>query len=332
VNRRRLGDSELEVSEISLGSWLTYSGGVGREQAEECTEAAFDAGINFFDTSNVYGAGVAEEVWGEILSRHPRESYVLATKVYFPMSATDSGLSAEQIRKQLDASLGRLRTDYVDLYQCHRFDTGTPIEETMEALTEAVEQGKARCVGFSEWTPEQIQAGLDVPGAAKFVSSQPQYNMIWRAPEAEVFDVCRENGISQIVWSPLAQGVLTGKYAPGEQPPADSRAAHEEMSVSIGRYMSDEVLEAVQRLRPIAEDAGLTMVQLALAWVLRRPEVASAIIGATRAEHVHGNAEASGVELSQDVLDAIDEALGDVVIRGPQLAAFAESGVTHREN
>jgi aryl-alcohol dehydrogenase-like predicted oxidoreductase len=330
VNRRRLGDSDLEVSEISLGSWLTYSGGVGREQTEACTEAAFDAGINFFDTSNVYGSGAAEEVWGEILSRHPRDSYLLATKVFFPMSATDRGLSAEQIRKQLDASLSRLRTDYVDLYQCHRFDTETAIEETMEALTEAVESGKARAIGFSEWTPEQIQAGLDVPETAKFVSSQPQYNMIWRAPEAEVFELCRENGISQIVWSPLGQGVLTGKYAPGEQPPPDSRAAHDEMSVSIGRYMADDVLEAVQRLRAIADGAGLTMVQLALAWVLRREEVASAIIGASRPDQVHANAEASDIELSADVLDAIDDALGDVVVSGPELAAFAERGVKRR--
>jgi aryl-alcohol dehydrogenase-like predicted oxidoreductase len=327
---RRLGDSDLEVSEISLGSWLTYSGGVAREQTEACTEAAFEAGINFFDTSNVYGSGAAEEAWGEILSRHPRESYVLATKVYFPMSHTDMGLSAEQIEKQLEASLGRLRTDYVDLYQCHRFDTETPIEETMEALTAAVESGKARHIGFSEWTPEQIQAGLEVPGAVKFVSSQPQYNMIWRAPEAEVFPLCVENGISQIVWSPLAQGVLTGKYKPGEAPPSDSRAANDEMSVSIDRYMRDDLLEAVQRLRPIAEGAGLTMVQLALAWVLRRPEVASAIIGASRPDQVHGNAAASGVELSDDLLEAIDEALGDLIVAEPTLAAFAETGVRHR--
>jgi aryl-alcohol dehydrogenase-like predicted oxidoreductase len=330
VKLRRLGDSDLEVSEISLGSWLTYAGGVGRERTEACTEAAFDAGINFFDTSNVYGTGVAEEAWGDILSRHPRESYVLATKVYFPMSRTDRGLSAAQIEKQLEASLARLRTDYVDLYQCHRFDTQTPIEETMEALTTAVERGQARYIGFSEWTPEQIRAGLDVPGAVKFASSQPQYNMIWRAPEAEVFPLCAQHGISQIVWSPLAQGVLTGKYRPGEPPPADSRASDEGMSISIGRYMRDDLLEAVQRLRPIAEGAGLTMVQLPLAWVLRRPEVASAIIGATRPEQVHGNAEASGVELSEDVLDAIDDALGDVIVAEPALAAFAESGVRHR--
>jgi aryl-alcohol dehydrogenase-like predicted oxidoreductase len=330
VNLRRLGDSDLEVSEISLGSWLTYSGGVGREQAEACTEAAFEAGINFFDTSNVYGTGAAEEVWGEILSGHPRDSYLLATKVYFPMSDTDSGLSAAQIEKQLDASLARLRTDYVDLYQCHRFDTRTPIEETMEALTAAVEQGKARCIGFSEWTPEQIRAGLDVPGTAKFVSSQPQYNMIWRAPEAEVFGLCREHGISQIVWSPLAQGLLTGKYLPGEPPPPDSRASDPEMGGPIQGYLGQEILEAVQRLRPIADGAGLTMVELALAWVLRRPELASAIIGASRPEQVHGNAKASGVELSDDVLDAIDEALGSAIVAEPQLAGFAEAGVLHR--
>jgi aryl-alcohol dehydrogenase-like predicted oxidoreductase len=330
VNRRRLGDSDLEVSEISLGSWLTYSGGVGREQAEACTEAAFDAGINFFDTSNVYGTGAAEEAWGEILSGHPRETYLLATKVYFPMSDTDRGLSAEQIGKQLDASLARLGTEYVDLYQCHRFDTETPIEETMEALSAAVEEGKARCIGFSEWTPEQIRAGLEVPGAAKFVSSQPQYNMIWRAPEAEIFGLCAEHGISQIVWSPLAQGVLTGKYPPGEPPPADSRAADDEMGGPIGPYMREELLDAVQRLRPIADEAGLTMVQLALAWILRRPEVASAIIGASRPEQVHGNAEASGVELEGDVLDAIDEALGEQIVAEPELATFAETGVKHR--
>ena len=327
---RRLGDSELEVSEISLGSWLTYSGGVGREQAEACTEAAFDAGINFFDTSNVYGTGAAEEAWGEILSRHERSSYILATKVYFPMSRKDRGLSAEQIHKQIDASLARLRTDYVDLYQCHRFDVETPIEETMEALTEVVRRGKARAIGFSEWTPEQIEASLDVPDTTKFVSSQPQYNMIWRAPEAEVFPLCREHGISHIVWSPLGQGVLTGKYKPGEDHPADSRATSDEMSVAIDRYLDEPVLEAVQRLVPIAKDAGLTMAQMGLAWVLRREEVASAIVGASRPEQVHDNASASGIELTDDVLDAIDEALGDIVVAEPLLASNAKAGVSHR--
>jgi aryl-alcohol dehydrogenase-like predicted oxidoreductase len=330
VRYRGLGDSDIEVSEISLGSWLTYGAGVEREQTEACTRAAFEAGINLFDTSNVYGQGAAEAAWGEVLAEFERDSYVLATKVFFPMSETDRGLSREQIHKQLDASLGRLRTDYVDLYQCHRPDPETPIEETMAALTEVVEAGKVREVGFSEWTVEQVRAGLEVPNTQKWVSSQPQYNLIWRAPEAELVPFCRQHGISQIVWSPLAQGVLSGKYRPGEQPPADSRAASEEMSFAIDRYMSNEVLEAVQRLVPIAEGAGLTMVQLALAWVLRDDSVASAIIGASRPDQVHANAQASGVELRREVLEAIDEAVGDVVISGPQLAGFAQEGVKHR--
>jgi aryl-alcohol dehydrogenase-like predicted oxidoreductase len=327
---RRLGDSELEVSEISLGSWLTYGGGVEREQTETCTRAAFDAGINFFDTANVYGSGAAEAAWGEILEDYQRDSYVLATKVFFPMSETDSGLSREQIHKQIDASLGRLRSDYVDLYQCHRADPETPIEETMEALTEVCEAGKAREIGFSEWTVEQIEAALEVPGARKWASSQPQYNMIWRAPEAEVIPFCAEHGISQIVWSPLAQGVLTGKYRPGEPPPSDSRAASEAMNWAMDRYRSDEVLEAVQRLVPIAEQAGLSMATMALAWVLREENVASAIVGASRPEQVHANVEASGVQLSEDVLDAIDEALADVTVSEPRPANFAQEGVKHR--
>jgi aryl-alcohol dehydrogenase-like predicted oxidoreductase len=330
VRHRRLGDSDIEVSEISLGSWLTYGVGVEREQTEACTRAAFDAGITFFDTSNVYGRGSAEEAWGEILSEFERGSYVLATKVFFPMSETDRGLSREQIHKQLDASLGRLRTDYVDLYQCHRPDPETPIEETMEALTEVCEAGKVRELGFSEWTVEQIRAGLEVPGARKWVSSQPQYNMIWRAPEAELIPFCAEHGISQIVWSPLAQGVLAGKYKPGERPPADSRAASDAMGWAMDRYMSDEVLGAVQRLGPIADEAGLTMVEMAIAWVLREGNVASAIIGASRPEQVRSNAAASGVELTQDTLDAIDDALADVVVSEPRLAGFVQEGVKHR--
>ena len=327
---RQLGDSGLEVSEISLGSWLTYSGGIERDQTEACTKAAFDAGITLFDTSNVYGSGAAEEAWGEILSGFQRDSYVLATKVFFPMSETDRGLSREQIHKQLDASLERLRTDYVDLYQCHRADPETPIEETMEALTEVVEQGKVREIGFSEWTVEQIEAGLEVPDTRKWVSSQPQYNMIWRAPEAELIPFCAQHGISQIVWSPLAQGVLTGKYRPGEQPPPDSRAASDEMSFAIDRYMADDVLTAVQRLEPVAQEAGMSMAELALAWVLREDNVASAIVGASRPEQVHSNAAASGKTLSADVIDAIDEALGDVTVTGPRMAGFAEEGVKHR--
>jgi aryl-alcohol dehydrogenase-like predicted oxidoreductase len=330
VRYRKLGDSELEVSEISLGSWLTFGAGVERDQTEACTRAAFDAGITLFDTSNVYGVGAAEQVWGEILSDFRRDSYVLATKVFFPMSEEDRGLSREQIHKQLDASLARLQTEYVDLYQCHRPDPETPTEETMEALTEVCEAGKAREIGFSEWTMEQIQAGLEVPGAKKWVSSQPQYNMIWRAPEAELIPFCAEHGISQIVWSPIAQGVLTGKYRPGEQPPPDSRAASDAMGWAMDRYLSDEVLGAVQRLVPIAEGAGLGLAKMAVAWVLREENVASAIVGASRPEQVHANAEASGVQLTQDVLDAIDEALGDVVIRGPALANFVQEGVKHR--
>jgi aryl-alcohol dehydrogenase-like predicted oxidoreductase len=328
MNRRKLGDSDLEVSEISLGSWLTYSGGVEREQTEACTRAAFDAGINFFDTANAYGRGAAETAWGEILSAYPRDSYVLATKLFFAMSDRDRGLSAGQVHKQIDASLARLRTDYVDLYQCHRFDTRTPIEETMEALTDVVKAGKVRWLGFSEWTPEQIEAGLAVPGAARFVSSQPQYSMLWRGPEVDVLPLCARNGISQIVWSPLAEGVLTGKYLPGQPPPAGSRATSREMGAFIKDRLDDDTLAAVQRLGPIAEGAGLTMVQLALAWVLRRPEVASAIVGASRPEQVHANAAASGVTLSPDVLAAVDEALAGVAVTRSMPAS--NPGVRHR--
>ncbi|MGO9319965.1 MAG: aldo/keto reductase family protein [Solirubrobacteraceae bacterium] len=315
MNFRKLGSSDIEVSEISLGSWLTYSGGVQRERAKACVEAAFDAGINFIDTANVYGRGAAETLLGEVLAGHERSSYALATKVYFPMSDTDRGLSAAQIHKQIDASLQRLQTDHVDLYQCHRYDDRTPLEETMAALSEVVRAGKARHIGFSEWPAEKIDESLAIPGVERWVSSQPQYSMLWRAPEAEVIPLCEREGISQIVWSPLAQGVLTGKYLPGEPPPPDSRAASDSMSGFIDRLIQPRVLEAVQRLAPIAEGAGLTMVQLALAWVLRQQNVASAIVGASRPEQVHANASASGVTLSAGTLEAIDEALGDVVVR-----------------
>ncbi len=315
MNLRKLGSSDIEVSEISLGSWLTYSGGVAAEQAKACVNAAFDAGINFIDTANVYGRGAAETLLGEALADRERSSYVLATKVYFPMSDTDRGLSAAQIHKQIDASLARLRTDYVDLYQCHRYDERTPLEETMSALTEVVRAGKARHIGFSEWPVRRIEESLALPGVERWVSSQPQYSMLWRAPEAELIPLCEREGISQIVWSPLAQGVLTGKYRPGEPPPADSRAASEAMGGFIDRLIESNVLAAVQRLKPVAEQAGLTMVQLALAWVLRQPNVASAIVGASRPEQVHANAAASGIELSPDTLAAVDEALGDAVVR-----------------
>jgi 1-deoxyxylulose-5-phosphate synthase len=315
MNFRKLGSSDIEVSEISLGSWLTYSGGVEREQAKACVDAAFDAGINFIDTANVYGGGAAETLLGEVLSGRERSSYVLATKVYFPMSDTDRGLSRVQIHKQIDASLKRLQTDYVDLYQCHRYDQHTPLQETMAALSEVVRAGKARHIGFSEWPAKKIEESLALKGVERWVSSQPQYSMLWRAPEAEVIPLCEREGISQIVWSPLAQGVLTGKYLPGEPPPPDSRAASDSMGGFIDRLIEPRVLEAVQRLRVIAEQAGLTMVQLALAWVLREQNVASAIVGASRPEQVHANASASGVVLSTDTLAAIDEALGDVIVR-----------------
>jgi aryl-alcohol dehydrogenase-like predicted oxidoreductase len=313
MNFRKLGSSDIEVSEISLGSWLTYSGGVAREQAEACVKAAFEAGINFIDTANIYGRGASETLLGEVLADYERSDYVLATKVYFEMSPVDRGLSAEQIHKQIDASLERLKTDYVDLYQCHRYDEDTPLEETMAALTEVVEAGKARHIGFSEWPVEEIEASLALPDTEKWVSSQPQYSMLWRGPEAEVIPLCTREGISQIVWSPLAQGVLTGKYSPGEPPPKDSRAASESMSDFISWLVEPRVLDAVQRLRPVAEQAGLTMAQMALAWVLREPNVASAIVGASRPEQVHANASASGIVLSADTLAAADEALGDLL-------------------
>jgi aryl-alcohol dehydrogenase-like predicted oxidoreductase len=315
VRLRKLGSSDLEVSEISLGSWLTYSGGVEREQARQCVDVAFEEGINFIDTANVYGRGAAESFLGEALSGRERSSYVLATKVYFPMSDSDRGLSKAQIHKQMDASLERLRTEYVDLYQCHRFDSHTPLAETMEALTEVLSEGKTRYIGFSEWPVEEVQASLEIEGVERWVSSQPQYSMLWRAPERELIPLCERNGISQIVWSPLAQGVLTGKYRPGQAPPQDSRAASESMGGFIEGFMTDPVLEAVQRLAAVAQQAGLTMAQLALAWVLRLPNVASAIVGASRPEQVRANAAASGIELDADTLAAIDEALGAAVVR-----------------
>ncbi len=310
---RQLGNSNLNVSAISLGSWLTYGGGVERQQAEACIHKAFDVGINFIDTANVYGRGTAESLLGEVLQGIDRKSYVLATKVYFPMSPTDQGLSATQIYKQIDASLQRLRTDYVDLYQCHRYDVNTPLEETMEALTNVVRQGKARYIGFSEWNPGQIQAALNMKNVERFVSSQPQYSMLWRKPEAEVFSLCAANGINQIVWSPLAQGVLTGKYKPGEVPPQDSRAANSQMNGFMGDITTERVLSAVQNLKPIAQGLNISMAQLALAWVLRDSPVSSAIIGASRPEQVADNAAASDVKLSDDVLRKIDEVLASAL-------------------
>ena len=316
---RKLGDSDLEVSEISLGSWLTYGVGVEADRARACLETAFDEGINFIDTANIYGRGAAEAFLGEALKGHIREDYVLATKLYFRMTDNDRGLSRAQVEKQLDDSLRRLKTDYVDLYQCHRYDWDTPLEETMEALTRAVQSGKTRYIGFSEWPADRIRAAIDLSkerGYAKFVSSQPQYSLLWREPEEEVIPLCAANGISQIVWSPLGQGVLSGKYDPDSPPPRDSRAASEEMGGFMDRLMQPEVLRAVQELKPIAEEAGLTLPQFALAWVLREPNVASAIIGASRPEQVRENAHASGVIVETHLFvraeRIIEEALGSV--------------------
>jgi 1-deoxyxylulose-5-phosphate synthase len=310
---RQLGSSDLQVSEISLGSWLTYGGGVEREQAEACVAKAFELGINFIDTANVYARGQAEEFLGEVLAGRPRDSYILATKVFFPMSDNDKGLSREQIFKQIDLSLARLRTDHVDLYQCHRYDWDTPLEETMDALTEVVRQGKARYLGFSEWPVDKVREALALPGVEKLVSSQPQYSMLWRGPDDELIPFCAENGISQIVWSPLAQGVLTGKYRPGQPPPEGSRKTNDAMNYFMDRVDDDTLLERVQLLQPIADELGLTMAQLALAWVLREPNVASAIVGASRPAQLEDNVGASGVELGPEILRQIDEALGDAV-------------------
>jgi len=313
---RTLGASDLVVSEISLGSWLTFGVGIERDAASACVDAAFDAGINFIDTANAYGRGAAETFLGEVLAGRPRESYVLATKVFFSMSRQDKGLSAAQIHKQCDASLARLGVEYLDLYQCHRFDREVPLEETMGALSEVVRAGKVRYLGFSEWSPQNIADALRLTtdrGFEPFVSSQPQYSALWRRPEAEVIPLSAANGISQIVWSPLAQGILTGKYRPGEPPPVDSRVASERMGTMIPeQWRTDTVLEAVQRLAPIAEGLGITMAQLALAWVLREPNVASAIVGASRPAQVHDNAAASDIVLDAPALEAIDDALAPV--------------------
>jgi aryl-alcohol dehydrogenase-like predicted oxidoreductase len=310
---RQLGSSDLQVSAICLGSWLTYGGGVADDQAEACVAKAFDVGINFIDTANVYASGKAEEFLGEVLADRPRDSYILATKLFGEMPDGGSGLSREQVHTQIDKSLARLRTDYVDVYQCHRYDWDTPLEETMQALTEVVQAGKARYLGFSEWPAEKIEEAAALPGVEKFVSSQPQYSMIWRGIERDVIEVCKHNGISQIVWSPLAQGVLTGKYKPGEPIPENSRAASTSMGTWMDNARDEQLLERVQELRPVADELGISMAQLALAWVLREPNVASAIIGASRPEQVEDNVGAVGVELDEATVARIDEILGDSV-------------------
>jgi aryl-alcohol dehydrogenase-like predicted oxidoreductase len=313
VKYRQLGSSTLQVSEISLGSWLTYGVGVQGHQARACLDAALGAGINFIDTANIYGRGAAESFLGEALSGRPRDSYVLATKLYFPMTETDRGLSRAQIERQLDASLARLRTDYVDLYQCHRYDEETPLEETMEALGNAVRSGKARYIGFSEWPADRIKAAIDLTGVGTFVSSQPQYSLLWREPEKDIIPFCAANGISQIVWSPLGQGVLTGKYSAGAPPPQGTRAASNEMGGFMDRLMQPRLLAAVQRLHEIAQEAGLSLAQFSLAWVLREPNVASAIIGASRAEQVDENAVASEAVVDRALFAKAEEILKDAL-------------------
>jgi aryl-alcohol dehydrogenase-like predicted oxidoreductase len=318
---RQLGP--LKVSELSFGTWLTVAGGVGRDQAIRCIHAAVDHGITLFDTANQYGAGEAERVLGEALKAYPRDRYMIATKLYFPVGdEPDHGLSAAQIQKQLDRSLQRLGVDTIDLYQCHRFDNDTPLEETLTALDRAVRSGKVRAIGFSEWKAEQIDDAAAIAragGLVPFSSSQPQYSMLWRKPEAHVFAACARHGIGNLAFSPLAHGVLTGKYAPGVPPPPGSRAASEQMNIfmeTAGRhYRSDFLLAAVERIKPIAADLGLTMVEMALAWVLRRPEVSSAIIGASRPEQIESNVRAVGVTLPAEALERIDQVLDAVAVR-----------------
>jgi len=308
---RRLGDSELDVSEVCLGSWLTYGGATERGVAESCVAAAFDAGINFIDTANVYSGGRAEEFLGEVLRSRPRGSYVLATKVFGEMPDGDRGLSRAQVLKQIDGSLARLRTDYVDLYQCHSYDRDVPLEETLEALTEVVSSGKARYIGVSNWNGKQIRAAVALArshGFAKIVSSQPEYSLLHRNPERGVFPASRENGVSQIVWSPLAQGVLTGKYAPGTGYGSGTRAETRGDGF-MSRYLTADILMRVKRLRPIADVLGITTGQLALAWALREPNLASVIVGASRPEQVRENAGASGVVLDPGTLHAIEQAM-----------------------
>lgn len=319
---RRLGNGPLEVSELSFGTWLTVAGGVDRELAIRCIHAALDHGITLFDTANQYGSGEAERVLGQALRDFPRDRYLIATKLYFQVgSEPDQGLSAQQVEKQLNRSLQRLGVDAIDLYQCHRYDAETPLEETMRALDRAVESGKVRAIGFSEWTAEQIENAARIAGNCRytaFSSSQPQYSLLWRRPEAAVFPVCARHGIGNLAYSPLAHGVLTGKYAPGQPPPPGSRAASAQMNVfmeTAGRhYRSDYLLAAVEQLKPIAADLGLSMAQMALAWVLRRPEVASTIIGASRPEQIEDSVRAVGVKLPNEALQRMDDAVRDVVV------------------
>ena len=324
---RYLGRSGLKISALTYGNWLTHGSQVENDVATACVRAALDAGITSFDTADVYADGAAETVLGEALQGQRRESLEIFTKVYWPTGPrghNDVGLSRKHIAESIDASLRRLRTDYVDLYQAHRFDIETPLEETMQAFAQVVRQGKALYIGVSEWTADQIRQGhaLARELGIQLISSQPQYSMLWRVIEDEVVPTCRELGLSQIVWSPVAQGVLTGKYQPDQPPPAGSRATDDKGGArSIERFMRPEVLSAVQGLRPIADELDVTMAQLALAWVLANDNVAAAIVGASRPEQVAENVKAVDVRIPPELLARIDDVLGDVVVRDPAMTA-----------
>ncbi|WP_156250454.1 aldo/keto reductase family protein [Pseudactinotalea terrae] len=321
---RHLGRSGLKITEITYGNWLTHGSQVEADVADACVRAALDGGITTFDTADTYANTKAETVLGQALAGERRESVEIFTKVYFPtgpMGANDTGLSRKHIMESINGSLTRLGTDYVDLYQAHRYDYATPLEETMQAFADVVRAGKALYIGVSEWTAPQLREGAALAKELGFqlISSQPQYSMLWRVIEDEVVPTSAELGISQIVWSPIAQGVLTGKYLPGQTPPEGSRATDTSGGQQmISSWMRDEVLERVQQLRPIADELGLTMAQLAVAWVLQNDNVAAALVGASRPEQVADNIKASGVTLEADVLSRIDDALGDVVVRDPR--------------
>jgi aryl-alcohol dehydrogenase-like predicted oxidoreductase len=324
MEHRYLGSSGLMVSEMTFGNWITHAGQVAEDTATACVHAALDVGITTFDTADIYAGTKAEEVLGRALRGQRREGLEIFTKVYWPTGPgrNDRGLSRKHIIESCNGSLRRLGVDYLDMYQAHRFDYETPLEETLRAFDDLVRAGKVLYVGVSEWRAEEIEAAVDMAekmGFDRIISNQPQYSMLYRVIEEQVIPTCETHGIGQIVWSPMAQGVLSGKYLPGEPPPAGSRALDPQGASFIKRLMSDEILDAVARLQPIAADNALTMAQLALAWVLQNPAVSAAIIGATRPEQVRDNVKASGVRLDEDTLRAIDETLGDVVFRDPQL-------------
>lgn len=328
---RYLGNSGLKISEITYGNWLTHGAQVEQDVATQCVHAALEAGITTFDTADVYANTVAEQVLGDALKGQRRESLEIFTKVYWPTGPkghNDSGLSRKHILESIDGSLRRLKTDYVDLYQAHRFDYETPLEETMQAFADVVRAGKALYIGVSEWTADEIRAGhaLAKELGVQLISSQPQYNILWRVIEPEVIPACAELGVSQIVWSPIAQGVLTGKYKPGQPLPEGSRATDEKGGANmIKRYLNDEILTGVEKLEPIAADLGLTMAQLAIAWVLANDNVASALVGASRPEQIESNVKAAGVKLDEQVLRAIDEAVGHLAIADPSLTVSPET-------